>query len=269
MKYSLSAKNLVCRNLESRASYCADLLNPNQCKEITGVLRADSGLLSHTFNQVVSNAVMPTQIIKRFVVDYFAERHSPFTLWHCASKSLDESALAEIGLQRQDTLIAMAVDIPRLAADDKRPAELEIVPVSPEEIAAYGELVAEQCGDANSDPREIPQVKKFYRKLQEFPEHKRSRLKLYLAKWDGKPAACGCLFSSADALGFYDLCTSGEMRGRGIGRAMLQHLIGEVVNSHHKHAVALTPEDKQEIYLNAGFFAVGEVTRYRFEPQRS
>lgn len=262
MKYSLSAKNLVCRNLESRASYCAELLNPGQCKEITGVFRADSGLLSHSFNVVVSTAVMPAQIIKRFVVDYFAERHSPFTLWHCGSRQMDEGELTEIGLHRRETMVAMAVEVPRLAADEHTVDGLEITPVGSEDLAAYGDIAAAQY----EDPREGPQVKKFYRQLQELPAHKYGRLKLFLGRLKGEPVACGCLFSSADALGFFDLHTLKEHRGRGIGSAIFHHLVAEVQNSHHKNAIALTPEDKQQIYLNAGFFAVGEVARYRYEP---
>lgn len=262
MKYSLSAKNLVCRNLEAKASYCAGLLNPDHTREITGVLRTDSGLLSHTFNQVVSNAVMPTRILQRFVVDYFAERHSPFTLWHCANKPLNDAELAELGMVRRGSLVAMAVEVQRLAADEQCPPELELAPAAEEEIADYAALQAE----AFDGEREAPQIKKFYRQLQELPEHKRGRLKLFLGKWQGKPVAGGCLFASADALGFYDLVTLEEYRGRGIGRALFNHLVAQALGSHHKHAVALTPVERQELYLDTGFFAVGEVTRYRYEP---
>ena len=266
MKYSLSAKNLVCRNLENRAGYCADLLNPKQSKEITGLLRTDSGLLSTRFNQVVSNAVAQPRILQRFVVDYFAERHSPFSLWHCASRPMDDDALAEMGLLSRDPLIAMAAEVKQLAADPHPLEGLEIRAVAnAEELKAYGQLVAEMQGD----PRESGQIKKFYQQLSELPEHKYSRLKYFIGFFQGKPVATGNLFSSADALGFYDLDTLPEYRGRGIGTAMFQHLLGEVLHSHHKHTVALVGEDQQDLWLNAGFYAVGEVARYDFVPERS
>lgn len=265
MKYSLSAKNLVCRNLENKAGYCADLLNPKQSKEITGLLRTDSGLLSTRFNQVVSNTVMQPRILQRFVVDYFAERHSPFALWHCASKPLDDAALAELGLIRQAPMIAMAAEVKQLATDEKMPEGLEIKAVhSADELLVYGDLVAEM----QNCPRETAQIKKFYRQLAELPEHKHSRLKYFLGEFQGTPAATGCLFSSADALGFYDLGTLPAYRGRGIGATMMQHLVNEVLHSHHKHAVALVGEEQQDIWLNAGFYAVGEVARYDFIPER-
>lgn len=266
MKYSLSAKNLVCRNLEARASYCAGLLNPDHTKEITGVLRSDSGLLSHTFNQAVTNTVMPTRILQRFVVDYFAERHSPFTLWHCASKPLDDAELAELGLKRRESLVAMAVEVQRLAADDELPPELqgklEIVPVASEELGSYGDIQAAVYNGA----REGPQIKKFYHLLEEMPEQKRSRLKFFLGKLEGKAVAGGCLFASADALGFCDLVTLEDYRGRGVGRALFHHLVAQALTSHHKHAVALAPANRQQLLLESGFFAVGEVAQYRFEP---
>ncbi|WOX04268.1 GNAT family N-acetyltransferase [Microbulbifer pacificus] len=265
MKYSLSAKNLVCRNLENKAGYCADLLNPQQSKEITGLLRTDSGLLSTRFNQVVSNAVMQPRILQRFVVDYFAERHSPFSLWHCANKPLDDEALAELQLVRQAPVIAMAAEVKQLATDEKSLEGLEIKAVhNADDLLAYGELIAEM----QNCPRETAQIKKFYRQLAELPEHKHSRLKYFLGTFQGKPAATGCLFSSADALGFYDLGTLPEYRDRGIGSTMVQHLVNEVLRSHHKHAVALVGEDQQDVWLNVGFYAVGEVARYDFTPER-
>ena len=265
MKYSLSAKNLVCRNLENKAGYCADLLNPKQSKEITGLLRTDSGLLSTRFNQVVSNSVMQPRILQRFVVDYFAERHSPFSLWHCASKPLDDAALEQLGLKRLPPQIAMAAEVKQLAADEKQIEGLEIRPVTTADgIVAFGELVAQMQGY----PRESAQIKKFYQQLSELPEHKHSRLKLFLGEYQGKPVATGTLFSSADSLGFYDLATLPDYRGRGIGSTLLQHLINEVLHSHHKHAVALVGEDQQDIWLNAGFYAVGEVAHYEFTPER-
>ncbi|SHF74988.1 Acetyltransferase (GNAT) family protein [Microbulbifer donghaiensis] len=266
MKYSLSAKNLVCRSLESRASYCAGLLNPEHTKEITGVVRSDSGLLSRTFNQAVSNTVMPTRILQRFVVDYFAERHSPFTLWHCANKSLDDAELSELGVKRRQSLVAMAVEIQRLAADEELPealrGKLEFAPVSTEALTTYGEIQGSQY----NGEREGPQLKKFYQRLQEIPEQKRSRLKFFLGRLDGEAVAAGCLFASADALGFYDLITLEEYRGRGIGRALFYHLVGQALNSHHKHAIALAPANRQELLLETGFFAVGEVAQYQFDP---
>ncbi|MBB5211349.1 GNAT family N-acetyltransferase [Microbulbifer hydrolyticus] len=265
MKYSLSAKNLVCRNLENKAGYCADLLNPKQSKEITGLLRTDSGLLSSRFNQVVSNSVMQPRILQRFVVDYFAERHSPFSLWHCASKPLDDQALEALNLKRLAPQIAVAAEVKQLATEEKKIEGLEINPVTTAEgILAFGELIAQmqEC------PRESAQIKKFYQQLSELPEHKHSRLKLFLAEFQGKAVATGTLFSSADSLGFYDLATLPEYRGRGIGSTLLQHLINEVLHSHHKHAVALVGEDQQDIWLNAGFYAVGEVAHYEFTPER-
>ncbi|SDK54027.1 GNAT family N-acetyltransferase [Microbulbifer yueqingensis] len=266
MKYSLSAKNLVCRNLESRAGYCAGLINPDHTKEITSIVRSDSGLLSYTFNQAVTNSVVPALILKRFVVDYFAERHSPFTLWHCASKPMDEAELAELGLVHRDTLVAMAIEVQRLAGDEKVPDELrdrlEIVAVGGEQLAEYGELQAR----ALEGTREAPQIRKFYQKLADIPEHKRSRLKYYMARLDGEAVASGCLFASADALGIYDLQTVEAHQGKGIGLALFHHLLAQALHSHHKYAVALTPENRQDAYLDAGFFAVGQVSRYRYEP---
>lgn len=265
MKYSLSAKNLVCRNLENKAGYCADLMNPKQSKEITGLLRTDSGLLSSRFNQVVSNAVMQPRILQRFVVDYFAERHSPFSLWHCASKPLDEEALEALDLKRKPARIAMAAEVKQLAMEDALQEGLQIKTVNTaEDIITYGDLIAEM----QNCPRETAQIKKFYHQLADMPEHKHSRLKLHLGEVDGKPVATGCLFSSADALGFYDLCTLPGYRGRGLGSAMFQQLVKEVINSHHKHAVALVGEDQQDLWLNAGFYAVGEVACYEFTPER-
>ena len=266
MKYSLSAKNLVCRNLESRASYCAGLLNADHTKEITGMLRSDSGLLSFNFNQAITNAVMPERILQRFVVDYFAERHSPFTLWHCANKPYDDEPLAELGLKRDRSLVAMAVEVQRLAADETLPEDLrgklEIAPVRTEGLDEYAELQASMFNGS----REGPQIKKFYQRLKEIPEQKRSRLKYFIAHLDGEPVAGGCLFASADALGFYDLATAENYRGRGIGRALFNCLVGQALHSHHKYAVALAPEERQALLLDTGFFAVGEVARYRFTP---
>lgn len=266
MKYSLSAKNLVCRNLESRGSYCAGLLNPDHTKEITGVVRSDSGLLSRIFNQVVANTVMPARIMQRFVVDYFAERHSPFTLWNGANRPFDDAEMAQLGLERKESMVGMAVEMQRLVADSTLPdaleGKLEIAPVATEELEIYGDLQAKMWQGA----REAQQVRKFYQQLRETPEQKRSRLKYFLARLEGETVAGGCLFASAEALGFYDLVTLQEYRGRGIGRAFFYYLVEQALASHHRHAVAMAPANRQEVFLEAGFFAVGEIARYQFEP---
>ncbi|GAA5445951.1 hypothetical protein Misp06_04158 [Microbulbifer sp. NBRC 101763] len=266
MKYSLSAKNLVCRNLENHASYCAGLLNPNHTKEITGIVRSDSGLLSGRLNQVVSNSVMPPRILQRFALDYFAERHSPFTLWHSASKPQDDSALAEMGLQRRQSQVAMAAEIQRLSPDAAAGADenekLVISPVKKEDLASYAEVQAAGCGSV----QEGAQLKKFYRALVDIPEQKRARLKFVLARLEGTPVAAGCLFASADALGLYDLVTLEAYRSRGIGRALFRHLLQQAQASHHRSLVALAPANKQQLPLDCGFFAVGEVARYVYSP---
>ncbi|MFC6981274.1 GNAT family N-acetyltransferase [Microbulbifer taiwanensis] len=136
------------------------------------------------------------------------------------------------------------------------------MPAAAGELATVGDIQAAVYNGA----REGPQVKKFYHLLQEIPEQKRSRLKYFLGKLDGEAVAAGCLFASADALGFYDLVTLQDYRGRGIGRAIFHHLVGQALKSHHKHAVALAPANRQELLLEAGFFAVGEVAHYQFEP---
>ncbi|MEX2962532.1 GNAT family N-acetyltransferase [Microbulbifer sp. TYP-18] len=266
MKYSLSAKNLVCRNLETHASYCAGLLNPDHTREITGILRVDSGLLSYSLNRTVTNTVMPARILRRFVVEYFAERHSPFTLWHCANKPLDDAEMEELGFTRREPMVAMVAEVQRLAMEESLTEDLrgglEIAPVTADNLMEYGDLQAAQF----AGEREGPQLKKFYHHLHGLPESKRSRLKLFLARLGSEPVAGGCLFASADALGFYDLLTLEAYRERGIGKALFCHLLEQASHSHQKHAVALTAPDKQELLLEAGFFAVGEVAQYRFEP---
>lgn len=266
MKYSLSAKNLVSRNLEARASYCAGLMNTDATKEITGVLRTDSGLLSHTFNQALTTAVMPSRILQRFVVDYFRERHSPFTLWHCANKPLDEGEMLELGFKRQPSMVAMASEVVRLAAELELPpalqGKLELQPVSADALEEYGKLQAQ----AYSGEREGPQIRKFYQALAQIPEPKRSRLRYYGGWLDGELVAGASLYASADALGFYGLYVDEQHRGQGIGRALFHYLVAQLQASHHKHTVALTPADRQDLLLEVGFFAVGEVACYRFEP---
>ncbi|WP_226647076.1 GNAT family N-acetyltransferase [Microbulbifer variabilis] len=264
MKYSLSAKNLVCRNLEAHAGYCAGLLNPNHTKEITGIVRSDTGLLSGRLNQAVSNTVMPPRILQRFALDYFAERHSPFTLWHSASKPLDDEALAQMGLQRKQSLVAMAAEIERLAVQGVAQTvdELVVSAVDREALSDYAEVQAAECGSA----LEAAELQKFYTGLAEIPEQRRARLRFFLARLKDIPVAAGCLFASADALGLYDLVTLQEYRGRGIGRALFHHLLQQAQASHHRSLVALVPAERQQLPLDCGFFAVGEVARYMYTP---
>ncbi|WP_299582243.1 GNAT family N-acetyltransferase [uncultured Microbulbifer sp.] len=269
MKYSLSAKNLVCRNLEAHASYCAGLLNPNHTKEITGIVRSDTGLLTSRLNQAVSNTVMLPRILQRFALDYFAERHSPFTLWHSASKPLDDDALAQLGFQRKQSQVAMAAEVQRLAVQGAGPSEgdltggeLEVSGVKKEELATYGEVLAAECSSA----QEAAELQKFYTALVAIPEQRRARLRFFLARLEGVPVAAGCLFASADALGLYDLTTLQDYRGRGIGRRLFRHLLEQAQASHHRSLVALVPAERQQLPLDCGFFAVGEVARYLFTP---
>ncbi|WP_444929410.1 GNAT family N-acetyltransferase [Microbulbifer sp. SSSA002] len=260
MKYSLSAKNLVCRNLEAYADYRAGLLNPDGTKEITGIVRSDSGLPSAGLNQVFSNMVMPPRIIQRFVLDYFAERHSPFTLWHSASKPLDNDTLDALGLKRRQSLVAMAVEIEKLStAEPPAVEQLAIAAVQAENLSDYGAVQAAVAGEP-----EGAQLARFYRGLQEIPEQRRGRLKLFLARLDGVPVAAACLFAAADALGLYDSVTLPDYRQRGIGRALFSHLAAAARGGQHRSLVTLVPADRQQLLLDSGFFAVGELARYQY-----
>ncbi|WKD49499.1 GNAT family N-acetyltransferase [Microbulbifer spongiae] len=266
MKYSLSAKNLVCRNLETYASYKAGLISPDHTREITGLVRSDSGLLSGSLNQVVSNTVMPPRILQRFAVDYFAERHSPFTLWHSATKPLDDRALVELGLHRKPSQVAMAAEVQFLTPDSVLAPELRgrltFSQAKKEDLSDYAQVQAAGCGST----REAAQLNKFYGALVDIPEQRRARLRFFLARLDGCAAAAGCLFASADALGVYDLFTLEDYRGQGVGRALFCHLLQQAQASHHRSLVALVPADRQQLPLDCGFFAVGEVACYLYRP---
>lgn len=265
MKYSLTAKNLVRRNLEAKTSYYAELVNPGHTKEITGLLRIDSGLHADAFNPVISNSVLPVHIFKRFVVDYFAERHSGFTLLHCASVPFNDQELAEIGVMPIENGIAMAAELSDLGTvDDDRTlsSALTIEPLGPGDFGNYAAIISNELEDS----RERRHLKSLYEKLEELPEFKRQRLKMYIAKWNGEPAGTGALFSSADAIGFYDIVTLPDYRGRGIGTAMFNQLVEDAKCSHHKHAVLQTVADKQDFFASAGFHSVGEIAVYEYHP---
>jgi ribosomal protein S18 acetylase RimI-like enzyme len=83
---------------------------------------------------------------------------------------------------------------------------------------------------------------------------------------DGRPVACGTAYLTGSTAGLYNIATTEDVRGRGIGYAVTQALQSRAHAAGARHAVLHASESGKPVYARAGFVEVCQVPQYVWLP---
>jgi len=196
--------------------------NPGALVESTASLTmVDSGLRTDTFNVVCGARLRAGDVpaIARRVVAHFRSVDRPFSWWVAPGDQPEDLAgrLAEAGLERQETELAMAIEISTLAPGPAGPAGTEVrEATTPSDIGTFARINAENWDPPDAD------VEAFYRTAAPRLLAGDSPQRLFVARRDGEPVGALELTLAACVGGIYNLSTRVAHRRRGIGGALLE-----------------------------------------------
>lgn len=88
--------------------------------------------------------------------------------------------------------------------------------------------------------------------------------RMYLASWDGTPAAAATVWPYAGAAGIYSVATLPPLRRKGLASALLSTMLGELFREGFTVATLRTVDSLRGFYGALGFREVGRVHTYRY-----
>jgi ribosomal protein S18 acetylase RimI-like enzyme len=223
---------------------------------------ADSGLACDTFN-FVCRARLESRAASDLAagaVAYFRERRRPFSWWVGPAdrpRNLGR-VLEDLGLERDETELAMALPLRELPTDLPTVPGLEIRRVTgPAELEAFGVLSA-----ANWTPPD-PHVITFYRLAAGALLDPDAPQWLYLGLLNGEPVATAEATVAEGAAGLYNISTRASYRGRGIGSMMTWRPLQDARVHGCDLGVLQAAPDGVSIYRRLGFRAFGDITEFK------
>jgi GNAT superfamily N-acetyltransferase len=90
-------------------------------------------------------------------------------------------------------------------------------------------------------------------------------VRIYLAEWEGVPAASATLWRYAEVAGVYSVATLPEFRRRGLAVAVVNALLNDVIAQGFHYACLRTTDNLIPLYQRSGFAVTGRVARF-FRP---
>jgi len=154
-----------------------------------------------------------------------------------------------LGFGIRGTDVLMACDFGTVRPLWKIPAEVTVQAAdSEEEHRAAVALVRSVC-------QEPPGLTEFFLA--------RGRVRVYLGRWRGEPAASAALWPFAGAAGIHCVAALPEFQKHGLVTAVLQTLLDDAQTQGFRAAVLHADENLIRFYQRSGFQAVGRSARLR------
>ncbi|OPA78774.1 hypothetical protein BVG16_11605 [Paenibacillus selenitireducens] len=247
----------IVNNLIHKVTYLPLRLEGTEVIETLDYVRIDCGLPADTFNIIVfrgEESTLSQEITTE--IEAFLEKKFPMAVW-CwdhLNHELDQE-LQEAGLQEAEINIAMVANLESSSPLLRLPEGLQIKEaVTSDEIKQFGEVLSSLFGTSE----EADHVRSFYSKVAALPFEEDLLSNLYIAEYQGDVVTVGSLVFAEDSVGFYDIATKEEYRGKGFGTAMFHYLLQEAQQRECKLGVLQASSDGLHIYAKAGFQPVGQ-----------
>lgn len=217
----------------------------------------DSGLSCDTFN--IIHVFDGIEFEKQELVDavlHFRKRHLDFCIW-VSKENLTPQVRAcfeDLGLNIQGEEAGMVLDLVDYEPLDK-PGHVNIQKGNTREhLMQYAEVIARNWNPADEN------VIRYYETTAARYLDPDAGIELFLYLHDGVPVAGVEMFPSNDEVaGLYGLATLEAYRGKGIGSALMTHVLNVASASGYKRIILQASEDGIGIYKKLGF---RELTNY-------
>lgn len=227
-----------------------------------GLMLVDSGLPCDTFNLVLRARLEPHSAAERVreALAYFRGVERLFSWWvgPADRPSGLGDVLADAGLERAESELAMAATLAELRAGDVAPGGLRVERVrTPEQLRDFARVNA-----ANWSPPD-PLVTRFYELAAPVLLAGDSPLWLYVGYVDGEAVAASELAVGGGVVGLYNIATLETHRRRGFGSAMTLRPLLDARAAGHRTAVLQAAPDGVGVYTRLGFRPFGQITEYK------
>lgn len=226
-----------------------------------GLLLADSGLTSDTFNFValaqLTEANAPARIADALA--YFRQVDRPFAWWVGPA---DQPAtlgahLLAAGLEQAETELAMAVDL-ALIAPPSLPQGFTIRRVTTaEELHAFARINA-----ANWNPPDSEALR-YYASTAAALLRPTAPQWFYVGYLDGEPVAASEVTFGGEVVGLYNISTLAAYRRRGFGLAMTAQPLVDARAAGYHIGVLQAAAGGVSLYQRLGFTTFGQITEYK------
>jgi ribosomal protein S18 acetylase RimI-like enzyme len=223
---------------------------------------SDSGLPCDTFNIICRSRLdgAGVRAAAGDAIARFARAQRPFSWWVGPADQPGDlgSVLEELGLQRAESSVAMALPLASLSGPPAPIPGLEVRRVRTEaELEALAQMAA-----ANWTPPD-PEVLAFYRLTAAALLDAGAPRWLYVGYLDGEPVATAEATVQARTVGLFNIGTRESFRGRGIGSTMTWQPLNDAAAAGCDLAVLQADEGAVGLYRRLGFEAFGVVTEYK------
>jgi ribosomal protein S18 acetylase RimI-like enzyme len=217
---------------------------------------ADSGLPSDTFNIICRARLATDQAPQRIqaALAFFGRAGRPFSWWVGPGDRPPNlgALLADAGLLRAETELAMAADLAALRTYDLAPGGLEIRRVRVEtELRDFARIIAD------------PQDRQFYERTASVQLAQDSPQWRYVGYLGGQPVATAEVTIGGGVAGLYNIVTDEAYRRRGIGTAMTLRPLLDARDSGLRIGVLQAAAEGVSIYARIGFKSFGDITEYK------
>jgi hypothetical protein len=210
-----------------------------------------TGVLCPTCN-VAFHAYLTPENVDRTIDKFLAEgkkRNVPLQ-WYIGHDSTPMNLgerLAAHGFTSRGVGPGMAIDLKTMNADQKPPAELEIIEVEDDKnLEAWCHVVSTCFGIPTQ--AEPSMVEWFKTDLEcKLPQ------KLYLGLMNGKPAATSMYYLGAGVAGIFFVSAMPEVRNKGVGFAITQKPLQEARKSGYRVGTLQASIMGEPVYLRMGF----------------
>jgi ribosomal protein S18 acetylase RimI-like enzyme len=226
-----------------------------------GVVVASSGLPCDTFNVACHARLGDDASARRTVrgvIDFFFRDALPFSWW--LSPADLPSSLGELleceGLSREESEVAMALDLTKLEAQMDTPLRI-VRATDGEHLRDFARVVA-----ANWTPPD-QHVLEFYARVAPAALDPASPIRLFIGYAGREAVATSELTLTERTAGIYGVATLQAHRGRGYGTAMTLASLLEAREAGREIAVLQASADGLGVYRRLGFRPYGAVVEYK------
>ncbi|MBU0744590.1 MAG: GNAT family N-acetyltransferase [Gammaproteobacteria bacterium] len=246
------------RNMIGKFVYLASHSPEMMVNTSVDALTINSYCQTDMFNIICAAKSSAVDSIKR-AIDSFKDQKLPFAWWTgfaCEPADL-EVRLKEANLAKVEHELGMAISLSQVKDPEGKSSELVIEYVDTllklnDFIKVIVDLVPEVANAISS----------FYHKTSQTILNNDSLLKLFVGYLNDKPIATSAIFYFAGVVGVWDVITSVEARGKGVGTKMMIAALKEGINRGYSIGVLTASEQGQYLYKKLGFRSLHEFSVY-------
>jgi GNAT superfamily N-acetyltransferase len=226
--------------------------------------------IPHPMVNGIFDAQLTSELIEEGIeniIDLYQENHVPFEwyVWPTSTPADLSKHLLANNFSHSHNMPSMLADLAALPTEVPIPANVRLERIS-SEVLLLDWMVPFKAG------YQMPEIFNdyFFALWKEFGFSNELPVQHYLAYIGDKPAACVTLYLGENNIaGIWNVATSPEARGKGIGTAITWKACYEALQKKYQYAILLASKMGYNIYKNLGFKEYFETQVYIWQPSEN